>query len=129
MHSAKVIISIVVLLAVIFAFSAYASNLLATTSQDLESHVAKIEEHIKAEDWEKIDTPLESVEKQWKKTSRTWAILIDHFEIDNIDAALSRMSMFIEAKDRGPALAEAGILRQYIRHIPEKESMRLINIF
>lgn len=129
MHSFKVITCIVLLLAVIFAFSSYTNRVLSTTSQDIASHVDEIEKTIKEGNWDKTEEQLQTIESNWDKTEKKWTVLIDHSEIDNIDISLSRMSKYIEAKEQALALAEAGVLKNLIEHIPDKETLTLKNIF
>lgn len=129
MHSFKILTCIVLLLAVIFAFSSYTNRILMTTSQDIASHVDQIEKTIKEGDWDKTEEQLQVLESNWDKTEKKWTVLIDHFEIDNIDISLSRMSKYIEAKEQALALAEAGAVKNLIRHIPDKETLTFKNIF
>ena len=129
MHSFKIISSVTLLIIIIFAFSNYSNHILTTTSQNIESRVGKIEENIKSGNWDLINDQLEDLEKDWNKIGKSWAILIDHFEIDNIDNSFTRMSKYIEAREFAPALAEAGALKQFIKHIPEKDEMKIKNIF
>jgi hypothetical protein len=129
MHSFKIISSVILLTIAIFTFSTYSNHKLRTTSKNIESRVSKIEEDMKNGNWDLINDQLDDLEKDWDKIGKSWAVLIDHFEIDNIDNSFTRMSKYIEAREFAPALAEAGALKQFVKHIPEKDELKIKNIF
>lgn len=129
MHSFKVITSIIVLLAVIIGASIFSSRILASSSEKLQQQISEIERNTSEGNWEKAEESITSVEKDWEKLEKTWAKLIDHMEIDQIDNTLSRLTKYIETQDKPLALAEAAALKKYIEHIPEKESLQLKNLF
>ena len=127
-HTLKIVISLAVLLAVIIAISVSTVSTLNAASKELDEHLSRIESSISANNWDKATQELSYIQGTWSKTEKTWAMLLDHFEIDNIDTTLSRLSKFIEAKSTPLSLGELAALRQYIEHIPEKESLKLKNI-
>jgi hypothetical protein len=55
-------------------------------------------------------------------------MLIDHFEIDNIDNSMVRMSKYVEEKSSDDALAELAALRKFIQHIPVKNALSIKNV-
>jgi len=124
----KVMLWISITSVLMIAFGIYTNHYLAASSQKLESHMMQLEYKTRSEDWKDAGENLAVAKKEWEKTKKVWSMLIDHFEIDNIDATLSRVSMYIESKDKSSALAEVSVLRQYVRHIPRKESFILENI-
>ncbi|MCX7709940.1 MAG: DUF4363 family protein [Clostridia bacterium] len=129
MHSVKVLSSVAIIIAMILGISFFTMRTLRITSEELDSHIIKVEDSIKAGDWEKAKEELKNVEDSWSRTEKTWTKLLDHFEIDNIDTTLIRLSRFIDSNDKPLALGEAAALKQYVNHIPEKESLLLKNIF
>jgi len=60
---------------------------------------------------------------------KAWTVFLDHEEIDNIDTSLVRISKYIETKNTSMAMSEIAVLRQFVKHIPENESLSLKNIF
>jgi len=128
--SPKVIISFALLLLLsIIGVSIYNVRALDLSSKKMETHISLIESGISAGDWNKAEDGMKGITKSWEETRKTWSMVTDHLEIDNIDNTLSRMKMFVTAKDSSLALAEAASLKQYIKHIPEKESLNLRNLF
>lgn len=128
MHSAKIITSILIILAVIIGFSVYSLKILSSASERLDSHIAQIENSIHSKNWNEAARELANFKNTWIRTSRTWAMLVDHVEIDNIDNTFIRLSTFIEIKNQPLALEEAAVLKQYITHIPEKEQLHFKNV-
>lgn len=128
MHSFKVITSIFLLLAIIIGTGIFSTRILASTSDKLQQQIAEVENSIASENWEKAEESIKNVEINWKKTEKTWAILLDHFEIDQIDNTLSRLTKYIETQDKPLALAEAEAMKKYVEHIPEKETLRMKNV-
>lgn len=78
--------------------------------------------------WDDATEQLAAFEANWKKTKYFWAILLDHFEIDNIDNSFTKTREYIKSEDYSSAIAELEALRQYVLHIPKRESFSLENI-
>ena len=129
MHTAKILISITVILAMILSASIFTNRILSKDANSLEEKISAVEADTEKENWETAQTGLATILKEWPKVENKWALLLDHAEIDNIDEALTKVSKYIKAKDVPLALAELASLKKYINHIPEKESLDLKNIF
>jgi hypothetical protein len=128
MHAVKVMTVLVILLGVVIGSGIYSFRTLSSSSRVLENHINGIEYYSKAASWEKAKEGLSYFEKDWEKTEKSWAILLDHNEMDNIDASLSKIAKYIEAKDRALTLGEVAVLGLYVKHIPDKESFNIKNI-
>lgn len=129
MHTAKILASLVILCTVIFGAATFTARVLSNDAERLESYINKVEQSAKNGDWAAAENSLSSIEEEWPKVEKTWTVLLDHIEIDNIDTSLLRMSKYVETRNVSMALAEITALRQYIKHIPEKETLTLKNIF
>lgn len=127
-HSVKIISVIIALTVVIVGTSLIMQRVLAKTSTDLVESISGIEAGTSASNWKTAEKNLELVQKKWSRVSSTWSMLIDHQEIDNIEVTLSRMEKYIAAKDKPSALAEASALKNYINHIPTKETLNFKNV-
>ncbi|MCX8129125.1 MAG: DUF4363 family protein [Clostridia bacterium] len=129
MHTLKITIILAILVALILSIGLFTHNILSSTADRLGKHIAQIENNTIQGNWTKAEEQLSAAKNEWSGTGDQWAMLIDHIEIDNIDTSLSKMEKYIFSKNAPLALAEAATLKQYIEHIPEKESFRLKNIF
>jgi hypothetical protein len=128
MHTFKITATIIVLLSLIIVSGIFTLKVLNTSSKRIENQASAIENNTRSGNWEQAKAGLIALKKDWDKTSNVWSALIDHIEIDNIDASLTKMEKYIALKDTSPALAEAATLSQLIKHIPEKEAFNLKNI-
>jgi uncharacterized membrane protein YvbJ len=129
LHTGKTLISIGILCVMILGTAFYTLKLLSKDSQELESLIDMIETSTQNRDWASVENHLSSLETEWHRAENAWAVLLDHFEIDNIDTSIMRVSKFVETRNVTMALSEIAVLKQYIKHIPEKESFSLKNLF
>jgi hypothetical protein len=127
-HILKIIIALSLIIIAIFSWGYYCSRLLTTTSKDLDNTAATLETLVKDKNWDEADKRLSELQENWDRTEPKWAILIDHFEIDNIDNSMVRMSKLVEEKSSEDALAELGALRKFIQHIPLKNALSIKNV-
>lgn len=127
--SFRIIGLILVLTILIIASSVYTQRILYNDSLRLEQSIDQIEKNTQAENWIQAENTVNQVNKIWSEVKGTWASLIDHEEIDNIDVTLSRLQILIQAKDIPSALSEAAALKKFINHIPDKERLSIRNVF
>lgn len=126
--SIKTIILIVSLFLIIVISGLLTLMYLIKTCDKLETNINAAFESVSVEQWDKAESQLKEFEEQWDSTKRGWAMLVDHFEIDNIDNSFTKAKEYIKSKDFSEALAELEALKHYIGHIPEKEGFSLKNI-
>lgn len=129
MHSVKILSALALLIAFIMTVSLASYGILERTSTDLQKSISEVEANTTAENWEDAEQGVKQVKSQWAGVSKTWSVLIDHQEIDNIEFTLFRMEKLISVRDKPSALAESSALMNYVRHIPRKESLNLENLF
>lgn len=127
-HIVKTTVALVVIIISIFLWANFCDSLLTQTSKEIDTAAASLEQLVKDEKWAEADKLLSDMQEKWSKTEPKWAMLIDHFEIDNIDNSMTRMSKYIESKSSDDSLAELGALRKYIQHIPVKNGLSIKNL-
>lgn len=121
---------IMVAITIIFiGFAVWTQHSLAASAEKLEQRLSSLESAIKDDNWEMANDQLESFNQLWRKTKNSWQIFINHEEIDNIDATLARVKQLVSLKAKADSLSEISALRLFIVHIPQKESLCLVNIF
>lgn len=103
-------------------------NTLDSESKNLNDSLSKLESDVEGQNWEAASTKLEAFHSKWDSISNIWSMLIDHYEIDNIELAVSQLTSYVRTKDKSEALSQMSSLRALIKHIPEKESFNLKNI-
>lgn len=129
MHSVKILSALALLTAFIITVSLVSYGILDRTSTDLQKSISGVEADTTAENWENAEQGVKQIKSKWAGVSKTWSILIDHQEIDNIEFTLSKMEKLISVRDKNSALAESSALMNYVRHIPRKENLNFQNIF
>lgn len=102
---------------------------LDSESQRLDHQLTDLKSEIENQNWTAAENKLEEFHSKWDKTSKLWSMLVDHYEIDNIELVLSQLASFVKTKDKSEALSQLSSLRTFVKHIPEKEAFRLKNIF
>lgn len=98
-------------------------------SQRLDQSLTALEQDIKEQDWDEALKKLKEFNTEWDKVSTFWSMLIDHYEIDNIELILSQLTSYVKSQEKTEALSQMSSLKTLIKHIPEKESFNLRNIF
>jgi len=124
----KTIIFVACLLLIIIISGILTLSYLNFTANKLEYSVKAAGVSVSNNQWDSAEQQLKAFENYWEKTKIGWAILLDHFEVDNINNSFIKSRKYVESKDFSSALAELEALRQYILHIPKKEEFSLENI-
>ena len=117
-----------IIIIVIIAFGAFTINMLKNEAENLHTVLIELEKNIYAEEWEKAKNIGETIEKQWDKYKKIWPMLIDHFEIDNVNINLAELQAYILSNDKAESLSRLSALKVLIKHIPERESFTIQNI-
>jgi hypothetical protein len=125
----KPLIIIIVLTTLIVTGGYLTIYALGSESQRLDNSLSALESDIEKQNWAAAMKKIEEFHSKWDKTSSLWSMLIDHFEIDNIELALSQLISYVKTQDKNEALSKMSSLKTLIKHIPEKESFNLKNVF
>ena len=103
--------------------------LLKRDSAALSGAAKKIQVSVEKNNWDDALSHLNETLKIWEKSSKYWPMLIHHQEMDRIEESMNRIKSYLEYQDSSMSMAELHNLIFYIRHIPEKESLNLQNVF
>jgi len=121
---------IIIIFALIFIFAAgyMMSDYINNTSKTINVELARLDNEVRSNKWIPANQMLGLIENKWNGIKNTWAMLVDHQEIDNIDLCISKMKEYIKGKESVNALAEISSLKLLFEHIPKKESLSWVNI-
>lgn len=124
-------ISLLIIIPTIFILGTgiFSQQLLQKDSYKLNANIDKAVKFTDSGNWNGAESSLDAVVKDWNAVKGTWSALIDHQEIDNIDVTLAQLQTLVKAKELPDTLSEAAALKTFIGHIPEKEKIRLKNLF
>lgn len=95
----------------------------------LNRKLSEIEPYLKSLNWNQTDIKLKSFTKDWERTKLYWAVIINHKEMDLIEEALLKTIQAVAGESYIDALINLSVLRNFIKHIPEKERFSIVNIF
>ncbi len=123
------LIIIIALTLLLIAGSCLALYALNAESQRLSSSLDILEKDIRKQNWEGASKKLKEFEEKWDKVSPLWSMLVDHYEIDNIELILAQLISYTENEDKVQSLSQMSSLKTLVKHIPAKESFSLRNIF
>lgn len=124
----KVLIIVSILLITVILSGILTLYYLDKSAGVLELSILSAAKSVTDKQWNSAEKQLEEFSRNWKRTKYFWAMLVDHFEIDNIEDSYNKTKMYVESEDYSSSLAELETLRHYIRHIPEKEGFTFENI-
>ena len=94
------LIIIIVLALLVVTGGCLTLNALNSESQRLSSNLEELEQHIEKQNWDEASKKLQEFREKWDKVSTLWTMLIDHYEIDNIELILSRLVSYAKNHDR-----------------------------
>jgi len=124
----KSIFIIVLVLILIFTSGYFMSDYINKSSKSIDVELFRLYRVVRTSNWISASQNLLIIENKWKGEKDSWAILVDHQEIDNINLSISKMKEYIKEKDIVDALAEISSLRLLFEHIPRKDSLTWTNI-
>ncbi|MGE5328543.1 MAG: DUF4363 family protein [Deltaproteobacteria bacterium] len=124
----KSIIIISLALILIFTAGYLMTDYINKTSEAIDTELTRLDNEVRLNKWNSANKILNIMESSWNNTKNTWALLVDHQEIDNINLCISKMKEYIKGKDPVDALAEISSLKLLFEHIPQKDSLTWTNI-
>lgn len=124
----RIYVAVVVTLLLVLTVGFATLDKLNTTANDLVNDFGGLEEAIATGNWAAAGHDVEKLARKWNEHKDWWAIVIDHQEIDNIEMSLVRIGQYIRMQDPALAAGELAVLKQMLKHIPEKERVNLKNI-
>lgn len=99
-----------------------------SNTDNLNKNIYNIRNSISNNNWKSAHISAEYLLNTWHKTERTWALFVNHHEIDNITSSLLKAVEYINFNDRENATVYLVELEEYLNHIPDMEKLSLKNI-
>jgi hypothetical protein len=101
---------------------------LHTSTEMFNKEIASVQLGIETKDWNRAEYYINKIDNDWKISQNTWALFINHHEIDNISISLRNAVNYINYKSRDDSTAYLSVLQHYFDHIPDIERLSLKNI-
>ena len=125
----KVVTSILLSLAIFFSLAWWNQKLINESSKELAEQALKVQEAIYSGDWGLAKQETEEIKKIWTRHKKTWLILMDHQEVDEIDLRIYNFDQMVKAEEKSGALENIAELRFHVQDATDKERLELGNIF
>jgi hypothetical protein len=113
----------------IISFSFWTNHLLQASAGEMLQNIEQIEQGLENNQWDQAQAKTDELEKTWEKKANWWPAVLDHQEIDNIEFSMAKTKEYITTKNDSLSWGQLSELKLMIRHIPDKESLKLKNIF
>lgn len=104
-------------------------NFLTSSSNQLLNTIAKMEQSLKQEDWTEYMRLAALLKVKWEKDEKTWSILMDHHEIENITLRIILVDYYGRQKVKKDAYENLTELQFWLGHMPKIEELEFKNIF
>lgn len=125
----RTFIAILIVLALFLGLAWWNTKYLKDTSQQLADQSEKIRKTIIEEKWDDTDAEVIRLRHLWGKHKKTWLLLVDHNDIDDIDKTIYRIDEMVKQREKEQSLADIAELRFYVQDLADKEDLSLANIF
>jgi hypothetical protein len=124
----KQLIYSLIIIIIIVSLGIYTIKTVEGEAESLHTLMVELEDNIFNNEWESAKSIAETTQKQWDKYKKVWPMLIDHFEIDNMNTKLAELHAYIISRNKTETLSKIAALKVLIKHIPERESFIIQNI-
>jgi len=124
----RTIIWTTAVLLVVVLCSQAVTNYLVRTAAELSEQIVQVQALVLDSEWEMARAEFRRTDTRWSEVGEVWAAIIRHQEIDELEKSFARIQQFLASEERGLALAELEMAKLLLRHVPEKEKIRLHNI-
>lgn len=124
----RLLISLLIIFAAIVTLGFWTNHSLKVSTDELLGNIEQVVQGIENNRWDTANTQTMELENNWDKKASWWPTVLDHQEIDNIEFAMAKVREYVATRDTALSRGELSELRLMLKHIPEKESIRLRNI-
>ena len=124
----RILVIMLILLGVIFAFATVMNNKTVEISDDLLITLKEVRDSVENEQWNKADDNLDSLRDQWERADDFWTPFMDHREVDMLEESIVRISSFVEENQKEDALAEINVAINMVERLRNREGPNIENI-
>lgn len=127
-----IIISIILGITVLHIVSQnYTNNFFDEFSEELGKLEDKIIEKSGNEDYNKdeIEKNIDELHEKWQSKYNLFACIIEHDELEKIRVQIVSIGANIKVNNYGKSVDEIEKCRFFLKHIEEKDSLKIVNVF
>lgn len=130
MREIGIIIAVVIIIVVA---SWLVQNYIEKTSDEITFQLEELKSQIKQSktnnNKEEAVKTAESALQKWEEVSKNWSMVVVHEELDKIELSLLEVKAAVETESYDDSLEEIDKSIFLVRHIKEKEALKIKNIF
>ncbi|ADQ46520.1 hypothetical protein Calkro_1668 [Caldicellulosiruptor kronotskyensis 2002] len=104
-------------------------HIILGATEKIENDLSDLYENVVKNNYNLAKSNYFDIVKKWSEYKKSWAMLIEHQEIDKIDEELTKIKEYLFEQNRVLLVSEIGLLKFYIRHVREMTLLRIENIF
>ncbi len=124
---------IIVVVIIIVVASWLVQNYIEKTSDEITFQLEELKSQIKQSktnnNKEEAVKTAESALQKWEEVSKNWSMVVVHEELDKIELSLLEVKAAVETESYDDSLEEIDKSIFLVRHIKEKEALKIKNIF
>lgn len=102
---------------------------LENTSKYLLTDVSYSKQYVSKENIELAKKHFEALNSTWKSLRDSWGIFIDHDEVGGMDETLLAYKSYLDKDDIEESYVKICELERMIKHIVEKQEVKIGNVF
>ncbi|MFY9176745.1 MAG: DUF4363 family protein [Caldicoprobacterales bacterium] len=125
----RTFIAITIFLFLFLGLAWWNAKYLVRTSEQLAQQAENIRQAVIEELWEEVDTQVMQLRRLWGHHKKTWLLLVDHEDIDDIDLAIYKIDEMAKLQEKEQLLSDIAELRFLLHDLADKEILSLSNIF
>ncbi|ADL42788.1 hypothetical protein COB47_1500 [Caldicellulosiruptor obsidiansis OB47] len=125
----KVWVTVVCFVILIVMFTLISTLLILGATNKIENDLSGLYENVVKNNYNLARSNYLDIVKKWNEYKKSWAMLIEHQEIDKIDEELTKIKEYLFEQDKTLLLSEISLLKFYVSHVREMILLKIENIF
>lgn len=136
----EIVIVIIIIILIIGTHSisqSYTQKSVSLMTEKL-NEIEEIAKKLDEDDKQNIDSPekkeelsqkISDIRTEWQKINKNMAVYIEHDELEKVNTSLILMDGYLSMEDYSQGVPELENCEYILRHIKDKQSLQIINLF
>lgn len=124
----RTFVAVIIALIIFLGLAWWNTKYLLNTSKELAQEAENIRKSLVDESWDQVNAQVMQFRCLWGRRKKTWLLLVDHDDIDEIDRIIFKIDEMVKLKEKEQALSDIAELRFLFHDIADKEILDLANI-
>ncbi|NLI61182.1 MAG: DUF4363 family protein [Clostridiales bacterium] len=124
----RTFVAVIIALIIFLGLAWWNTKYLLNTSKELAQEAENIRKSLVDESWDQVNAQVMQFRRLWGRRKKTWLLLVDHDDIDEIDRIIFKIDEMVKLKEKEQALSDIAELRFLFHDIADKEILDLANI-